>query len=284
MLYYDISRSGFAMLRSMNNPSDHSIYIGDTLKWLLKIPDQSIPLIFIDPPYNIGKNFGLCKDRWGSETEYLAWCYQWMDLCLQKLTPHGSLYVMAATQYMPFFDIYLRDKIHVLSRIVWCYDSSGQQAKKYYGSLHEPILHCVRNRRHYVFNGHDILVEAKTGAQRKLIDYRGKTPRKYNTTKVPGNVWEFPRVRYKMPEYRSHPSQKPEALLERIILASSHPGDTVLDPFAGSFTTASVCARLGRSSISIEQEESHAETGRKRLTEALSKTGKGACVVYRWKG
>lgn len=272
------------MLRIMNKSSDHFIYIGDTLKWLPTLPDRSIPLIFIDPPYNIGKDFGTCKDRWGSESAYLEWCYPWIDLCLQKLSPNGSLYMMAATQYMPFFDIYLRDKIHVLSRIVWCYDSSGRQAKKYYGSLHEPILHCVGNPRNYVFNREAIQVEAKTGAQRKLIDYRGKTPRMYNATKVPGNVWNFPRVRYKMPEYRSHPSQKPESLLERIILASSHVGDTVLDPFAGSFTTASVCARLGRSSISIEQEESHGETGRQRIIEALNTSGEGACVVHRWKG
>ncbi len=267
----------------MDKLSDPLIYVGDTLKWLPEIPDQSIDLIFIDPPYNIGKDFGQCKDRWTSAQAYLDWCYQWIDLCLQKLAPNGSLYLMSATQYMPFFDIYLRDKIHILSRIVWCYDSSGRQAKKHYGSLYEPLLHCVRDSKNYVFNSDDISVEAKTGAQRKLIDYRSKTPRVYNTTKVPGNVWSFPRVRYKMAEYRPHPSQKPEALLERIILASSNPGDRVLDPFAGTFTTATVCARLGRCSISIEQEDTHVETGRKRLTETLNKTGEGACVVHRWK-
>ncbi|MEN1396534.1 DNA methyltransferase, partial [Pseudomonas aeruginosa] len=73
-----------------------------------------------------------------------------------------------------------------------------------------------------------------------LIDYRKNPPQPYNHQKVPGNVWDFPRVRYLMDEYENHPTQKPEALLKRIILASSNPGDIVLDPFAGSFTTGAV--------------------------------------------
>ena len=86
----------------------------------------------------------------------------------------------------------------------------------------------------YTFNHQDVLVEAKTGAQRKLIDYRKNPPEPYNTKKVPGNVWEFNRVRFKMGEYENHTTQKPEALLERIIKASSNVGDIVLDPFSGS--------------------------------------------------
>lgn len=111
------------------------------------------------------------------------------------------------------------------------------QAKSYFGSLYEPILHGVKNRKNYTFNADHILVEAKTGAKRQLIDYRKKVPTVYNSQKVPGNVWYFARVRYRMPEYEKHPSQKPESLLERIIKASTNPDDLVLDPFAGTFTT-----------------------------------------------
>lgn len=254
----------------------HSIYHGDVIAMLQQIPDHSIDLIFLDPPYNLGKDFGQCKDQWQSPEAYLDWCYEWLNLCLQKLSPTGSLYCMAATQFMPFFDIYLRKHLHILSRIVWCYDSSGRQAKKYFGSLYEPILYGVKNPRQYVFNADSIQVPAKTGAQRKLIDHRAKPPRIYNSTKVPGNVWEFPRVRFRMKEYSPHPSQKPEALLERIILASSHPGHTVLDPFAGTFTTAAVCARLGRYSISIEQEADYVQRGHLRITEILNKNRKNA--------
>ena len=166
---------------------------------------------------------------------------------------------------MPYFDIYLREQIHILSRIVWYYDSSGVQARKYYGSLYEPILFCVKDKQHYTFNADDILVEAKTGAQRKLIDYRKPVPALYNTRKVPGNVWEFPRVRYRMDEYENHPTQKPVALLERIIKASSNPGDVVLDPFSGTFTTSYVAKQLGRKSIGIEIEEEYVKIGLRRL-------------------
>lgn len=255
----------------------HQIYQGDILDVLSQhIPDHSVDLIFLDPPYNLGKDFGQCKDRWHSDEAYLDWCYQWFKLCLQKLSPTGSLYCMAATQYMPYFDIYLRKHLHILSRIVWHYDSSGRQAKKHYGSLYEPILYGVKNPKHYTFNADSIRVPAKTGAQRKLIDYRSTPPRAYNTTKVPGNVWRFPRVRFRMKEYTPHPSQKPEALLERIVLASSNPGQTVLDPFAGTFTTAAVCARLGRQSISIEQEARYVDAGQQRLLDILEKSRKNA--------
>jgi len=79
----------------------------------------------------------------------LNWCDQWIDLLLKKLKKTGSFYIMTSTQFIPNFDIYLRDKIEILSRIVWSYDSSGVQAKKYYGSMYEPILFCVKDRNNY---------------------------------------------------------------------------------------------------------------------------------------
>lgn len=244
----------------------HIIYHGDALEVINnKIPDQSIDLIFVDPPYNIGKKFANFHDKWPSVAEYAKWAYQWIDECVRVLKPTGSMYLMTSTQAMPYFDLYVRNKLSVLSRIIWSYDSSGVQAKKYYGSMYEPILHCVKNQKSYCFNADEILVEAKTGAQRKLIDYRGNTPKPYNTKKVPGNVWEFPRVRYRMDEYEEHPSQKPEALLERIIRASSNAGDTVFDPFSGTFTTAAVSKALGRNSISIESQEPYLKIGLRRV-------------------
>jgi site-specific DNA-methyltransferase (adenine-specific) len=130
----------------------YKIIYGDALEALVKIPDNSIDLIFADPPYNIGKNFNGKIEKWESEDEYLNWCYEWLDLCIKKLKSNGSFYVMTATQFMPFFDIYLRKKINILSRLVWYYDSSGVQAKKYYGSMYEPILFCVKDTNNYTFN------------------------------------------------------------------------------------------------------------------------------------
>ncbi|MBF0211143.1 MAG: adenine-specific DNA-methyltransferase [Desulfamplus sp.] len=253
---------------------NHKIIYGDVLTTLAMIPNNSVNLIFADPPYNIGKNFNGHKDKWASEESYLNWCYSWLDLSIQKLKPDGSFYVMTATQFMPFFDIYLRKKLDILSRIIWYYDSSGVQAKKYFGSMYEPILFCVVNKNNYVFNTESILVEAKTGAKRKLIDYRKLTPTVYNSKKVPGNVWEFPRVRYRMNEYENHPTQKPVALLERIIKASSNIGDLILDLFAGTFTTSFVAKELNRKSIGIEMQEDYVKIGLRRLQLAKEFNGK----------
>jgi len=245
---------------------EHAVVWGDAIEVLTaEIPDGSVDLIFADPPYNIGKSFNGRKDRWPSDEAYLSWCYQWLDLCIAKLKPHGSFYVMTATQNMPYFDIFLRDRIHILSRIVWAYDSSGVQARNYFGSLYEPILYCVKDKDNYTFNADAILVEAPTGATRKLIDYRKPTPTMYNTKKVPGNVWNIPRVRYRMAEYENHPTQKPTALLERIIKASSNSKDLVLDPFSGTFTTSYVAKSLERDSLGIEIEEEYVKIGLRRL-------------------
>ena len=227
--------------------ADTAIVWGDCLNALKEyVPNKVVDLIFVDPPYNIGKRFANFVDNWPSDEKYAQWCHIWIDLCVAKLKPTGTMYVMASTQSMPYLDLCIRRHLTVLSRIVWHYDSSGVQAKSKFGSMYEPILHCVVNPERYTFNGGAILVEAKTGAKRKLIDYRKPTPAQYNTTKIPGNVWYFPRVRYRMAEYEEHPSQKPEALLERIVLASSNPGDLVLDPFSGTFTTSAVAQRLKR--------------------------------------
>ena len=223
-----------------------TIYQGNCIDILEQVPDRSINLIFADPPYNIGKQFGSFTDTWPSDSQYAEWCYEWLALCINKLTPTGSLYVMTSTRSMPYLDLWLRDRLNIISRIVWHYDSSGVQAKNYYGSLYEPILFATKDPKKYTFNASDIEVEAPTGSVRKLIDYRKEVPAPYKTSKVPGNAWYFPRVRYRMPEYEEHPSQKPEILLERIIKASSNVGDTVLDPFGGTFTTCAVAQRLGR--------------------------------------
>lgn len=254
------------MIEKFGNIEQHLVIKGDAIESLRReIPNESIDLIFADPPYNIGKNFNGLKDKWPNPEAYLEWCYEWLNLCVEKLKPNGSFYVMTSTQFMPYFDIFLSKKLTVMSRIVWAYDSSGVQARKYYGSMYEPILFCVKSEKEYTFNADDIMVEAPTGSKRKLIDYRKPIPQPYNTKKVPGNVWDFARVRYRMEEYEEHPSQKPEALLDRIVRASSKPNDTVMDPFSGTFTTCSVAKSLGRKSIGIEINEEYIKIGLRRL-------------------
>lgn len=251
----------------------HTLICADVFEGLTEVRDRSIDLIFADPPYNIGKKFSNSLDKWKSDDDYLNWSYKWIDVCIEKLKDDGSLYIMTSTQYMPYFDIFIRKKMPILSRIIWYYDSSGVQAKKYYGSMYEPILFCVKDKENYCFNADSILVEAKTGAKRKLIDYRKTVPSVYNSEKVPGNVWEFPRVRYRMGEYENHPTQKPELLLERIIKASSNPGDTILDPFSGTFTTSFVAKKLKRFSIGIDLSDEYYKIGVRRVLGVESYNG-----------
>jgi site-specific DNA-methyltransferase (adenine-specific) len=244
---------------------DNIFYNEDCLLALKDIKDKSIDLIFADAPYNIGKDFGNDSDKWKDYKEYLKWCYNWIDECFRILKDNGTFYIMTSTQYMPYLDVYVSENYNVVNRIVWTYDSSGVQAKNKFGSLYEPIIMCTKtSKSKYTFNAEDILIEAKTGSERKLIDYRKNPPQPYNTKKVPGNVWNMNRVRFRMAEYQNHPTQKPEELLKRVILASSNKGDVVLDPFSGSFTTCKVALDLDRKCIGIELNPEYFENGLRR--------------------
>ena len=273
---FDFDKLFSEPLTEENMRSNNSLAIlGDSLSVLKKMKDKSVQLIFADAPYNIGKDFGNNSDKWESVHAYIEWCKTWIDECMRVLSDTGSMYFMTATQHMSYLDVYVSEKYNVLCRIIWAYDSSGVQSKKMYGSLYEPILMINKNKKaSYIFNHEDILVEAKTGATRKLIDYRKNPPQPYSTEKVPGNVWNFSRVRFKMDEYENHPTQKPEALLERIIKASSNPGDVVLDPFSGSFTTSAMAVRLGRVGVGIDLNEEYYEIGLRRTGIATERNGK----------
>lgn len=244
---------------------DNIFYNEDCLLALNDIKDKTVDLIFADAPYNIGKDFGNDSDKWKDYKEYLKWCYSWINECFRVLKDNGTFYIMTSTQYMPYLDIYVSENYNVVNRIVWTYDSSGVQAKNKFGSLYEPIIMCTKtSKSKYIFNAEDIMVEAKTGSERKLIDYRKNPPQPYNTRKVPGNVWNMNRVRFRMAEYQNHPTQKPEELLKRVILASSNKGDVVLDPFSGSFTTCKVALDLDRKCIGIELNPEYFENGLRR--------------------
>lgn len=244
--------------------TNHKIYHGDVIECLKDIQSNSIDLVFADPPYNIGKDFDGIKDRY-DENQYIEWMETWIKEIFRVTKENGTVYLMNSTQNLAQMDLISRKYFKVLSRIVWSYDSSGVQAKKFFGSGWEPILHMVKDEKSYTFNSSEILVEAKTGAKRNLIDYRKTPPQPYNTHKIPNNVWNFPRVRFKMDEYENHPSQKPESLLERIIKASSNKGDIVLDPFSGSFSTCNVANKLDRKSVGIDLNIEYIKIGIRRL-------------------
>lgn len=115
------------------------------------------------------------------------------------LKKDGTCYLMNSTQNILYISIYLQENYFIVNDIVWSYDSSGVQSKKKYKSLYEPIIMATKSSNSkYTFNYQDILVEAKTGAKRRLIDYRKNPPQPYNTRKGPGNIWYFTRVRFKI--------------------------------------------------------------------------------------
>ena len=128
----------------------HHIFHGDVLQSLSQLQDESIDLIFADPPYNIGKDFDGLVENWGEE-EFLSWCYEWIDECYRVLKPNGTFYLMNSTENMPFLDIWCRKNFFIRSRIIWSYDSSGVQAKKFYGSMYEPILMLVKDKNNSLY-------------------------------------------------------------------------------------------------------------------------------------
>ena len=136
-----------------------SLYLGDSVKILSSglIPKGSVNLIFADPPYNIKKKFAQGVISWPSDEKYVDWCKTWLDSCIDLLADNGSFYLMGATQFMPYLDIYLREKIEIKSRIIWSYDSSGVQAKSHYGSMYEPIFFMVKNPKNYDLELEDMI-------------------------------------------------------------------------------------------------------------------------------
>lgn len=269
-MYNDLVSNKFEFMETEST----TVILGDSIEVMKSMKSSSVDLIFADEPYNIGKDFGNNKDSWKSTKDYIEWNEVWISEAMRILKDNGTMYLMTATQYLPYIDIFVQENYHVLSRIIWSYDSSGVQSKKMYGSLYEPILMFTKSAKSKItFNSSDILVEAKTGAKRGLMDYRKNPPAPYNTTKVPGNVWEFSRVRFRMEEYENHPTQKPEALLERIIKASSNEGDIVFDPFGGTFSTSAVAQKLGRRSISVDMNPEYFKIELRRLGIASNYNG-----------
>ena len=104
---------------------DSLIIFNDCIATLKSIKDKSVNLIFADPPYNLGKDFGNDSDSWENKNEYLNWCYSWIDECFRVLKDNGTFYLMNSTQNIPYISIYIQNKYHIINDIVWVYDSSG---------------------------------------------------------------------------------------------------------------------------------------------------------------
>lgn len=227
----------------------------DAIEGLKKLPSNTVDLIVTDPPYNLSKNYGTSSDDLSFE-EYLDFSSKWLSEAKRVLKETGTIYVFMGMQYISYlYSILDRDlNFSFNSWITWFY-TQGVGKTKGYSPRHDDILMFTKTKK-FIFNLDDIRIPQKF--YRSVNNMRGANP---------GNVWEFSHVHYCSANRQSHPTQKPEGLIERMILASSNKGDLVLDPFVGSGTTARVCQQLGRNFIGFDNNEDYIQMAKNRLKQ-----------------
>lgn len=234
------------------------VYHGDCIEIMKQLPDECVDLIFADPPFNIGIRYDKWKDNLKYE-EYLQWSESWLKEAYRLLKKNGSIYLAIGDEFAAELAIILkRLGLYMRNWIIWYY-TFGQHQKKKFTRSHTHILYYTKHKSHFTFNADAIRVPS---ARQTVYKDRRANPK----GRIPDDVWTFPRVCGTFKErVGNHPCQMPTALLERSILASSNPGDTVLDPFGGTGTTAVVAKRLGRHFITIELSEQYYSTIIERL-------------------
>jgi len=232
-----------------------NIECGDAIELFKDIPDNSIDLIVADPPYNLGKDYGNNHDILGFE-EYLDFSRKWISEAKRTLSENGTIYIFMGVRFISYlYDILDREQgLFFNSWVIWHY-TQGLGKTKGFSPRHDDIL-VFNKSKNFKFNLDDVRVPQKY--YRKRNNMRGANP---------GDVWTFSHVHYSNPNRQNHPTQKPEGLIERIILASSDKGDVVLDPFAGSGTTLRVCQQLNRQCIGFELNPEYVELVKTRLSE-----------------
>ena len=220
---------------------------GDAITLLKKLADESIDLIVADPPYNLGKDYGNNHDLKGFD-EYIIFTKEWLTEAKRVLKPDGSIYVFMGVRFISYlYDIMDRElKLFFNSWISWHY-TQGMGKTRGFSPRHDDILFFSKGKN-FTFNLDDVRVPQKFYRERNNM--RGANP---------GDVWQFSHVHYSNPNRQNHPTQKPEGVIERIVLASSNVGDTVLDPFSGSGTTLRVCQQLDRNVIGFELNPDYVE-------------------------
>lgn len=230
-----------------------NLKLGDALELFKDIPDDSVDLIIADPPYNLGKDYGNNNDTKGFD-EYLDFSRKWLTEARRVLKNTGTIYIFMGVRFISYlYSILERDlNMEFNSWITWYY-TQGIGKTKGFSPRHDDILMFNKSKK-FIFNIDDIRIPQKYYRERNNM--RGANP---------GNVWEFSHIHYCQKNRKPHPTQKPEGIIERMVLASSNKGDVVLDPFAGSGTTLRVCQQLGRSCIGFELNPEYIETINERL-------------------
>lgn len=237
------------------------------------VEDESMNLIIIDPPYNLKKDFGNNDFNVMKDEEYEAYLRSWLPKVCSKLTKDGSLYLCGDWHCTASIQRVLSENLTILNRITWQREKGRGAANNWKNGM-EDIWFAVKDPKNYIFN-----LDAVMMKKRVLAPYKenGK-PKDWKETKngnfrmtCPSNFWDDISIPFwSMPENTDHPTQKPEKLYAKLILASSREGDKVFDPFMGSGTSCVVAKKLGRHYLGIEINEEYCLWAMKRLQNADS--------------
>lgn len=248
------------------------IILGDTYEVLPELPDGCADLLIADPPYNLNKDYSGETFREKSAEEYAAFTRKWLEAVLPLLKPTASVYVCSDWRSSMIIGPILEEYFTVRSRITWQREK-GRGAKANWKNGMEDIWFATVSDE-YTFHG-----DAVRQRRRVIAPYRQNgSPKDWKETEdgnfrdtCASNFWDDISIPYwSMAENTAHPAQKPEKLMAKLILASSSEGDVVLDPFAGSGTTAVTAAKLSRRFIAIEKSPQYCVWAAKRLEMAAA--------------
>jgi len=251
---------------------DNKTINADILDVLPLMPDDYADLILIDPPYNLSKDFDTVRFTPMSDEDYEHYLRSWLGKVCSKLKPTGSLYLCGDWRSTAAIQRALQSQLTILNRITWQREK-GRGAKSNWKNGMEDIWYATAGSD-FTFNLDDVKLR-----RRVIAPYReGGKPKDWQETGAgnfrdtcPSNFWDDISIPFwSMPENTAHPTQKPEKLLAKLILASSNPGDVVFDPFAGSGSTLVTASKLGRSYVGIEISDQYCVWAQERLERAVS--------------
>lgn len=232
------------------------------------LPDQFADLIIIDPPYNLTKDFETIKFNATNESKYIDYLNEWLPVVVRKLKPDGSLYMCGDWRCTAAMQKVISQHLTILNRITWQRDKGRGSTKNWKNNM-EDIWFAVCNPRKYYFNSEAVKIRRKV-----MAPYRSNgEPKDWIETKqgrfrdtYASNLWDDISIPFwSMPENTPHPTQKPEKLIAKLILASSRPEDIVFDPFLGSGTTSVVAKKLNRRYCGVEINTDFCLLAEKRL-------------------
>ena len=245
---------------SAQGPESWRIITGDCVAQMPLLARRAFRLVFADPPYNEGVDYGAGRgaDR-QAPAAYLGWCERWMREAAELLTPDGSMWVLISEDYAADLHNLLRGVgLHRRAWLVWR-EGFGVYRADNFGRCARHLLYFVKDPARVVFNAHAVTVPSDR--QAKYNDARANP-----AGKIIDNVWDVPRVAGTHPErIPDFPTQLPVELLRRVVGCATDPGDQVLDPFNGSGTTGAACVELGRRYVGIDKGKRFAERSRLRL-------------------